>query len=173
MMIRPMTCLAIAAFLVIAARIAMTSVPAHSAEADGPKKAAPKPVPFKLASPDKPLILLEAMVDEKGPFRFVLDTGAGGTIISPPLAKRLGIKPDKRSKPDKAVGAGGQVEVHPVRVKSLQVGEVRLEGLGAAILDLTGISKALGTDIDGILGFNFLSRFRVTIDYPKQTVTFE
>jgi hypothetical protein len=40
-------------------------------------------------------------------------------------------------------------------------------------MDLTGIAKAIETDIDGIVGHNFLSKFRVSIDYPKQTVTFE
>ena len=38
---------------------------------------------------------------------------------------------------------------------------------------MTGISKAIETEIDGIVGYNFLSKFRVLIDYPRQTVTFE
>ena len=40
-------------------------------------------------------------------------------------------------------------------------------------MDLTGISKVIQTDIDGIIGYNFLMKFRVTIDYRKQMVTFE
>lgn len=40
-------------------------------------------------------------------------------------------------------------------------------------MDLTGISKAVENDIDGIVGYNFLRRFRVSIDYPRQTVAFE
>lgn len=170
---RRKTCLAIVSILLISASIAMTSVSGHSAQADEPRRATTKPVPFKLAKPDKPLILLETMVDDKGPFRFLLDTGAGVTIISPESAKKLDIKPDNQDKPDKATGAGGNVEIQFGTVKSLKVGETQLDGLNVGIMDLTGISKAIETDVDGIIGYNFLKKFRVTIDYPKQTVTFE
>ncbi len=170
---QPKNCLAIVAILLISASAAMLSVSGHSAQADEPKQATAKPVPFKLAKPDKPLLILETTVNGKGPFRFVLDTGAGGTIISPELAKKLDIKPDNPEKPDKATGAGGTVEVHIGTVKSLKVGETQLEELKVGIMDLTGISKAIETEIDGIIGYNFLKKFRVIIDYPKQTVTFE
>jgi predicted aspartyl protease len=138
--------------------------------AEEPGKSATKPVPFRLAKPDKPLILLETTVNGKGPYRFVLDTGAGLTMISPQLAKRAGVRRDEAQK---AVGAGGSVEVHFGTVKALAIGEMQIEGLKVGIMDLANISKAIETDIDGIVGYNFLSKFRVTIDYPKQTVTFE
>ena len=149
---------------------AMIRVSRRSAQTDEPKMATTKPMPFKLAKRDAPLILLETKVDEKGPFRFVLDTGAGMTIISPELAKKLDIKPNNK---DKGTGAGGDVEVHFGTVKSLEIGGTQLEGLKVGVMDLTGISTAIETDIDGIIGYNFLKKFRVTIDYPKQMVTFE
>ena len=151
----------------------MTSVSGHPAQGDEPEKVPALPVPFKLAKRDKPLILLETLVNDQGPFRFVLDTGAGGTIIAPELAKKLGVKADERAKPDKATGAGGQLEIRFGAVKSLEVGETKIKRLKVGIMDLAGISKAIETDIDGIIGYNFLKKFRVTIDYPKRTVTFE
>jgi hypothetical protein len=149
---------------------ALVKVSRRSAQINNPELATPKPVPFKLAKRDKPLILLETKMDEKGPFRFVLDTGAGMTIISPELAKKLDIKQNNK---DKATGAGGDVDVHFGIVKSLEVGGTRLEGPKVGIMDLAGISKAIETDIDGIIGYNFLKEFRITIDYPKQVVMFE
>jgi predicted aspartyl protease len=139
----------------------MLSASGRSTQAEEPGKSATKPVPFRLAKPDKPLILLEATVTGKGPYRFVLDTGAGLTMISPQLAKRAGVPRDEAQK---AVGAGGSVEVHFGTVKSLAIGEIRIQGLRVGIMDLAGISKAIETDIDGIVGYNFLSKFRVTID---------
>lgn len=150
--------------------VAMMSIYGRWAQADEPRKSGSKPVTFRLAKPDKPLILLETMVNEKGPYHFVLDTGAGLTMISPELAKKVEIKRDQAQK---AVGAGGSVEVHFGTIKSLAIGETRLKELKVGIMDLTGISKAIETDIDGIVGYNFLSKFRVSVDYPKGTVTFE
>jgi predicted aspartyl protease len=142
-------------------------------QSDDPEHAQSKSIPFKLAKEDKPLLLLETMVDGKGPFRFVLDTGAGGTIVSPELAKKLNITPIEPKKQRKAIGAGGQVGVRMGQVRSFQVAEVRREGLHVAIMDLAGISQAVETELDGIIGYNFLKQYRVTIDYPNRTVSFE
>jgi predicted aspartyl protease len=169
-LMRHKTCLAIGAVCAIMATaldIIVSSAWTHAQEL---KKSAAKPVPFKLAKPDKPLIVLEAVVNGEGPCRFVLDTGASLTIISPELAKKIEARRDEA---EKAVGAGGSVEVYFATVKTLEIGETRLEGLKVGIMDLTRISKAIETDIDGIIGYNFLSKFRVSIDYPRQTVTFE
>jgi len=129
-----------------------------------------KPVPFRLAKPDKPLIVLETMVNGDGPFQFILDTGAGLTMISPELAEKLEVSRDEAQT---AIGAGGSVQVHFGTVKSLAIGDTRLEMLKVGIMDLTGIEKAIETDVDGIVGYNFLSKFRVSIDYPQENVTFE
>ena len=129
-----------------------------------------KPIAFKLAKPEKPLILLEVRVNDRGPFHFVLDTGAGMTIITPELADKLEVRRDEAN--DQAVGAGGRVQVQFGTLKSIAVGETRLEELKVGIMDLQIISKACETDLDGIVGYNFLKDFQVLIDYPNQTVTF-
>lgn len=156
----------------LTAAVTAAQPPAPTPAPDDPAGPA-RPIPFKLAKPDKPLLLLGATINGQGPFRFVLDTGAGGTIISPELAKKLDIQPDNPEKPDQATGAGGTLKVHAGTVRTFTVGEKQLRGLKVGIVDLSGISKAIQTDIDGIIGYNFLKKIRVTIDYPKQTVTFE
>jgi predicted aspartyl protease len=158
-------CLTILATLGILGACAMVSVSWHQTLAEEPKKSATKPVPFKLAKPDQALILLETVVNGKGPYRFVLDTGASLTMISPQLAENLDVK---REEAQKATGAGGNVDIHFGIVQSLAVGETRLEAMRVGIMDLTGISKVIETDIDGIVGYNFLSKFRVLIDYRRR-----
>jgi hypothetical protein len=34
------------------------------------------------------------------------------------------------------------------------------------------LSTAVGAKLDGIIGYNFLNLFRVTIDYPRTTLNF-
>jgi hypothetical protein len=164
------TCLAILVVLCVTTVSGILGLSARWTEAEEPRKSVSNPVPFQLAKPDKPLILLETTVNGKGPYRFVLDTGAGLTMISPELAKKVEVQGDEAQK---AVGAGGNIDVHFGTVKALAIGETRIEALKVGIMDLSGISKAIDTNIDGIIGYNFLSRFRVSVDYPKQAVTFE
>jgi Aspartyl protease len=54
---------------------------------------------------DEPLIIVPAWVNGKGSFRFVVDTRASLTVISPAVAKRVGIKPAGARA--RATGAGG------------------------------------------------------------------
>ena len=46
-------------------------------------------VKFRLAGGAQPLILLPVQVNGDGPFKFILDTGAGTSLLSSDLAKKL------------------------------------------------------------------------------------
>ena len=46
-------------------------------------------VSFRLAGDAQPLILLPVRVNDRGPFDFILDTGAGTSLLSSDLAKQL------------------------------------------------------------------------------------
>ena len=123
---------------------------------------------FKLAS-KKPLVLLNAYVGELGPFRFALDTGASTTAISPRLASRLDLS--LATIPD-MTGGGGSITASASRIRSLRVGSSTAEGLDVAVTDaLDIVSEAIGQTLDGILGYNFLSRYRVIVDYPNESLT--
>jgi predicted aspartyl protease len=128
-------------------------------------------VKFKLAHPAKPLILVPAVLDGEGPYIFAVDTGASTTVLSSELAQLLGIK----SAPiPQLTGAGGTAEVTAGVVRSLAVGGVRAEDLAVVVVDfLPALSQAVETKLDGIIGYNFLKEFRVTIDYPNETLSFD
>lgn len=130
-----------------------------------------KAVPFRLADEKKPLILIEVSVNNQGPFSFVVDTGATFTVLSPETAQKVGLDPISGVK-DAGHGVGGQVQVSLVSLESLRVGETEVKDLKVAIMDLTNLKQILG-DLDGVIGYNFLSKFRVTIDYPQQVISFE
>ncbi len=56
-------------------------------------------------------------------------------------------------------------------VKSLAVGDATVSDLHVAGIDLDGINEKIGARVAGILGYDFLSRFRVTIDYRAKRLT--
>ena len=120
------------------------------------------PVRFRLVGGAQPLLLVPVHVNERGPFQFILDTGAGTSIVTPALAASLQIR-SIGSKEGHT--AGGPVTVQRTSVGSLGIGDLRRENLEVAIADLGQIARTIGADLDGDLGYNFLKHFRLTIDF--------
>jgi hypothetical protein len=126
-------------------------------------------VPFT-TGPGGAFILLPAMLNGQGPYRFLVDSGASSTVISPALAQRLEIP----GQPVEAMGVEGGLAAQTLTLGSLEAGGQRLEELPAAAVDVFEYtSRAAGVPVEGVLGFSFLCQFRVTIDYPRQLIAFE
>jgi predicted aspartyl protease len=124
-------------------------------------------LPFTLAHPSKPLVLLPVKVDGHE-FRFALDTGASTTVVSPELARRCELA--STAMPS-MTGGGGTVAASSALIQSLQIGGVRISRVRVAVAEfLEMLSRATGVGIDGILGTNVLRRFTLTIDYPGKIV---
>ena len=119
-------------------------------------------VRFRLAGGVQPLILLPVKANDRGPFEFILDTGAGTSLLSIELAKHLELRVIGSKE---GQSAGGKVAVSLARVDSLVVGETKIDDVDVGIVDLSHIGRTVGAKIDGDLGYNFLKYFRVTIDY--------
>jgi predicted aspartyl protease len=137
--------------------------------ADGPSAAGL--IPFTLAHPDKPLVLVSALVNGRGPFPFAIDTGTSTTLIRPGLAARLGVSLSPGSP---MTGGGGAIASSNGVAASFQIGEAivtDLEVMAVGFLEM--ISAVIGTPLDGIVGLNFLKRFAVTIDYPRSGLRLE
>jgi predicted aspartyl protease len=127
-------------------------------------------VKFRLAGGAQPLILLPVRVNGDGPFEFILDTGAGTSLLSSDLAKKLNIKITSTKE---GQSAGGKISVSLAKVDSFAVGQAKHEDLDVGIVDLSHIGKAIGTKIDGDVGYNFLKHFRITIDYHDCEIRFD
>jgi predicted aspartyl protease len=134
----------------------------------GPGSSAHAEVPFRLAAPAKPLVLVPAFVNGRGPHTFVLDTGASATVLSPELAAALRIE---TAAAEPMTGNGGMLQATLGRASSLTVGEAALQDVAVMVSDsLADLGGVVGTPLDGILGYNFLRHFRVTLDYPVSTL---
>ena len=127
-------------------------------------------VKFRLAGGAQPLILLPTRVNGAGPFDFILDTGAGTSLLSAELAQQLNIKILGTKE---GQSAGGKVSVSLAKVESLALGQAKIEDVEVGIVDLGHIAKTIGTRIDGDVGYNFLKHFRVTIDYESGEIRFD
>jgi hypothetical protein len=136
------------------------------ASAEPPKTEKACVVRFQL---EANLMWVDVKLDGKGPFRMAVDTGASTTVVLPGPAKEKGLL--------KAAGAGELFAegAQFITVKQAEVGNLAVEKLKVAIMSVPQISAPadlLELKADGVLGFNFLSRFVTTIDYKLQTISF-
>ena len=126
-------------------------------------------VAMRLASPAKPLILVDIYPNGRGPFQFAIDTGTSTTAITPELAKQLGVA---KSPIGPATTGGAPVDVTSGVLQSFQVGGARIDNLAVIVADFFAmLSNAIGTKLDGIVGYNFLRNYKVTLDYPNETLS--
>ncbi len=118
-------------------------------------------VPYRLT--DTNHFLVRVRVNGKGPFNFLVDSGAPALYIATETAAKIGLKPVK-----------GEFWTNIDRL-DLE-GGARLLGIKARIEDpfqLVGMNALglPGASIDGILGFTILARFRLEIDPTRDSMT--
>jgi len=104
------------------------------------------------------------LINGRGPFRLVLDTGASDSAITAAVVAALGLVAD----PSRTVlvrGVAGSAIVPIVRVDTLTVGDLELSSLTLPI-----IADALG-GADGILGASYLADKRIDIDFLHDHLT--
>lgn len=126
----------------------------------------PVTVPFELLKSGHMAVMIK--INGKGPYRVIFDTGAPVTLFNNKIAKEANLQKNaKQSMP--IFGMGGQVTV-----KELEVGDLKAEGVAAIIMDhptVSALSMALGP-IEGIVGFPFFARYKMTLDYQAKEMTF-
>jgi hypothetical protein len=128
-------------------------------------------IAFRSANAEVPLVVVPIFVNEMGPYDFALDTGASRTVISLGLAAEFGLATEKLSQ---MTAGGGNGTVSRVQLSSLAIGAARQENLAAVASDfLTQLNAELGSKLHGIVGYDFLRHYRVTLDYPREALTLE
>jgi hypothetical protein len=100
----------------------------------------------------------------------ILDTGSSATIFHQPVVADLDLQ-SAGTVPAK--GLGGFKDLELIKTDSVNIGSLTLYGQIGGMMDLAGIGQP-GTDgapFGGVLGYDFLSRFPILIDYRAQTLT--
>ena len=136
-----------------------------------PAEAAPGTVKFKMAGPNDAAIIVPVKINGRGPYDFVLDTGATFTCVDDELAAELKLPEWKGGFGTVVVGpAGGAMKL--LKLETLEVGDARATGLAACSIDLNRIAPP-GLGIHGLVGLNFLKSYRVTLDFEQKSLRLE
>lgn len=108
------------------------------------------------------------MIDGKGPYYFIFDTG-GVNIITPALAQQLGVKVEGKAE---ARGAGdATMEMGLAHVDEIDLGGASIKNQLFVTLALDDMFPANGTHMEGMVGYETFRRFVTRIDYGARTVT--
>src|SRR5262249_10520849 len=98
------------------------------------------------------------------------DTGAPVTLLNNKVAKESGLFPKNFRQPLFApFGSMGQFTI-----STLEVGDLKARNVSTIVMDhptVGAIAKLLGP-IEGIVGFSFFPRYKMTIDYQAKQLTF-
>ena len=115
--------------------------------------------------------IVKALINGKGPYRFVIDTGAPGLLVDSRLKQEMELS----AHPDLG-GMGVQVRIaspggqgRPASmhfIKSLKLGSNELLGLSVIATELPSPS-----DIAGVIGMGVFKDCLLTLDYPASKVT--
>lgn len=146
---------------------------APAASAAPPEKDKPKPdekpvvIPFELLKSRH--MAIQVKINDKGPYRLIFDTGAPTNLINNKVAKASGVldKNDKGGLPLFGASMGAKT------IKKLAIGGLTLEGMPTMVMDhptVAAIAEAVGP-VEGIVGFPFFARYKMTIDYEKKEMT--
>jgi predicted aspartyl protease len=107
-------------------------------------------------------IVVPVTINGQGPFRFVVDTGASSSTLSPALAHTLGLDSQATIRLN---GITGTAEVPAVTVKSLKAGDLTLTDSVFPV-----IWAPLMAGADGILGLAGVNSPNLLVDFERNRV---
>lgn len=118
------------------------------------------------------LIVVQAYINNKGPFNLVLDTGVGIFLITAPeLRDSLNIQYIKKIKIS-GLGENPDVDAYLTPALNVKIGNTLSEHLPAAILDedVFNLSAYAGIPIHGLIGYDFFASFKVHVFYEDASI---
>ncbi len=140
----------------VAAALAVSPLAARAQDKPPAAPAAPEKsveVPYRLT--DTQHVLVRVKINGKGPFNFIIDTGAPAFIMTEAVAKKVGAKIEKPwATFDKVELEGGLSVPNP---KGIAADMFQLKGMNAMGL--------AGVELHGVIGYNILAQYRIQYDF--------
>lgn len=111
---------------------------------------------------DDSQLLVEARLNGRVSGLFLLDTGASYCVITPELARRLGVTGNADADPIALLTPSGRIEAPMTTLRSVEVARARAGDVS------TVIYPAVDAPLSGILGLSFLRQFEFSVDTRRR-----
>lgn len=117
-------------------------------------------------------VFVSLKIGEK-PCRLLLDTGASKTVFDKEKILKFIPVNKLKSHDSKSVGLGtNEMETQVAVVKQLSINKLIIKKFTVAVLNIAHVNQTYATlnlpEIDGVLGSDFLMKYKAVIDYRKQ-----
>ncbi len=124
-----------------------------------------KQVPF---DPMSGIVEVDVLIDGHISGKFGIDTGADRFYLHRQFALDNNIELLQTFGQRNIQGVDGSTKAMAASIKSLEIsGDIELENLSATVVDISQLSHG-GEPPDGLIGFQILKEFYVSIDYPNK-----
>lgn len=115
---------------------------------------------------------IEVMINDKGPYKFMIDTGSSVSVISQRLANKLNLtktKQVKYTREDKKFNAS------LYRIPKMTFGDAQINDYDVLVYPepsfIGYMKKSFNEDIDGILGIGAFYHYLLTLNLPEKELT--
>jgi predicted aspartyl protease/Flp pilus assembly protein TadD len=144
-----------------------TATPSLSTDAAGATV-----IPFRTTQ--NGLISIETELENRHRIHAILDSAASSTVVSSAAVERLNMRDNiVQGQTASVVGAAGLSEkVEIIFIRKCRVANLEQKNMRAVVLDFGMINEASGFEQSGIIGGDFLHRYRVTIDFARALIAF-
>jgi hypothetical protein len=137
------------------------------AEDEGADRELAFTLPFKVIDNR---VFVDARLNGRGPFHFILDTGANADL-SDRVARQLGLKVEDAGEGE-GVGATTQ-HFGRTQLADFQLGRLQLRDVEFAVTSFADSTQVFGTKpVDGFIGLPIFERMTVKQDYGHRLLTF-
>lgn len=125
-------------------------------------------VPFRTVD-GRPIV--DVRLDGHGPYRFIFDTGASANLVSPEVARALGLRVTARGEES---GTGEKsLPTGAATVGVVELGRLRLLAQPFLVLSMEDMPPVFGAErVDGVIGQSVLTRVVTTVDYEFERLVF-
>jgi hypothetical protein len=161
-----MLCTCVKVALIVFASFLFTEARAQEEFVPGPAKLLTS---FSFRQFTGGVVLVRARVGEyPDSLNFILDTGSGGISLDSATCERLKIKTEPSDRTIR--GIAGIRTVRFIYNQKLHLPRLDVDSLNFHVNDYEILTSAYGEQIDGIIGYSFLSRYIVKIDYDSSKI---
>ncbi len=133
-------------------------------------------IPFRYATPELPLVLIDIRINNSSALSAVLDTGQGvaPVLVNQSMARDLGLvfSESNRIAATFGIGSGPSPLVYKSQVDALRVGGVNLGPVEAGVSAALGpIGAAIGQSLAANLGYGFFKDYMLSLNYLTMKLT--